>query len=252
MTVADNIFNGTADFYFRYRPTYPAELIKIIAKETGLNSNWEVADVGSGTGILSGLFLEHGNPVKCVEPNDEMRQMSIKILSAKGKVEFIKGTGEYTNLPDSSVDLVACGQSFHWMDRRLAKKEFTRILRGRKWTALVWNDRVNEPGTFTGEYESVVRRYSGKYHSTGSTVLNSKEIASFFNGVYHEFRLRNVQKLTLRSIIGRYRSASYAIKPSDPGYENMTGDFSSIFKKYETDGYVEMVYMTKLYLGHLC
>ena len=247
----DKIFNGTADFYFRYRPTYPEELMDTITKETGLNPKWVVADIGSGTGILSTLFIEHGNQVKCVEPNDEMRQKSLEILSTRGKVEFIKGTGENTNLPDSSVDLVTCGQSFHWLDRRLAKKEFTRILRGRKWVALVWNDRVNEPGTFTGEYESVVRRYSEEYHSTGSTALNSKDIASFFNGTYREFQLRNVQKLTLESVIGRYRSASYAIKPSNPRYENMVGDFSDVFKKYESNERVDMVYVTKLYLGHL-
>ena len=251
MADAEKIFNGTADFYFRYRPTYPEELIDIISKEIGLNPKWEVADIGSGTGILSTQFLEHGNPVKCVEPNDEMRQMSIKILSARGKVEFIKGTGENTNLLHSSVDLVACGQSFHWMDRRLAKKEFARILRGRKWVALVWNDRLNEPGTFTGEYESVVRRYSEEYHSTGSTVLNLKDIESLFDGTYREFHLLNIQKLTLKSVIGRYRSASYAIKPSNPRYENMIRDFSDVFKKYEKKEYVEMVYMTKLYLGHL-
>ena len=251
MKGADKIFNGTADFYFRYRPTYPEELMDTITKETGLNPKWVVADIGSGTGILSTLFIEHGNQVKCVEPNDEMRQKSLEILSTRGKVEFIKGTGENTNLPDSSVDLVACGQSFHWLDRRLAKKEFTRILRGRKWVALVWNDRVNEPGTFTGEYESVVRRYSKAYHSTGSTVLSSKNISSFFNGSYKKFQFQNVQKLTLESVIGRYRSASYAIKENDPKYESMIGEFSDLFKKYERKGSVEMVYITKLYLGHL-
>ena len=251
MTGVGDIFNGAADFYSLYRPTYPTALIDIISNEAGLNPKWEVADIGSGTGILSSLFVDNGNLVKCVEPNDQMRQMSIKILSAKGKVEFIKGTGEYTNLPDSSVDLVICGQSFHWMDQGLAHREFTRILRGKKWVALVWNDRVNEPGTFTGEYESVVRRYSKAYHSTGSTVLSSKSISSFFNGSYKKFQFQNVQKLTLESVIGRYRSASYAIKENDPKYESMIGEFSDLFKKYERKGSVEMVYITKLYLGHL-
>jgi SAM-dependent methyltransferase len=248
---AEKIFNGTSLFYSRYRPTYPHDIIDTLSEVADFSSDWTVADIGSGTGILATLFLENGNHVKCIEPNGEMREMSIRNLAGAGKVDFIEGTGESSGLPDASVDLVVCGQSFHWMDAKPAMQEFSRILRGRKWVALIWNDRVMDPGTFTWEYESVVRKYSSKYHSTGSTVLDWKDLGTLFRENFETFQFPNVQKLTLDAVIGRYRSASYAITQNDPAYWKMVDDFSSIFHRYETNGSVEMVYRTVLFLGSI-
>lgn len=244
-------FNGTSSFYSKYRPTYPDDIIQTLSDVIGFNRDWIVADIGSGTGILSRLFLDNGNRVKCVEPNREMREASIRNLAGTGNVDFIEGTGESTGLPDASVDIVVCGQSFHWMGAKAATQEFSRILRGMKWVALIWNDRVMEPGTFTWEYESVVRRYSSEYHSSGSTVLDWDDLRSVFRDNYRKFQFPNVQKLTLDAVIGRYRSASYAIAQDDPRYWKMIDDFSSIFKRFERNGTVEIVHKTVLFLGSL-
>ncbi len=195
MKDAEKIFNGPSLFYSRYRPTYLHNIIETLSKVTGFNGDWMVTDVGSGTGILSSLFLENGNHVKCIEPNGEMREMSIRNLSVTGDVDFIDGTGESTGLPDASVDLVVCGQSFHWMDAKPAMQEFSRILRGMKWVALIWNDRVMGSGTFTWEYESVVHRYSSKYHSTGSTVLDLEDLGSLFRENFERFQFPHARNL---------------------------------------------------------
>ena len=60
--------------YIKYRPGYPSAVIDTLASECGLTEKSIVADIGSGTGILSELFLKHGNPVFGVEPNREMRE----------------------------------------------------------------------------------------------------------------------------------------------------------------------------------
>ncbi len=251
MKDAGKIFNGASSFYSKYRPTYPHDIIDTLSEMIGFNRDWVVADIGSGTGILTSLFLGNGNHVKCVEPNREMREMSMRNLSGTDNVDFTDGTGESTGLPDASVDLVVCGQSFHWMKAEQAMQEFSRILRGMKWVALIWNDRVIEPGTFTWEYEAVVRKYSSGYHSTGSTVLDWENLRSLFRNNYGKFQFPNVQKLTRDAVIGRYRSASYAITQDDPAYWKMIDDFSSIFKRFETNGTVEIVHQTVLFLGGL-
>lgn len=75
MTFADakqRFSNRVAD-YTRYRPSYPPALLDLLAKECGLRADHVIADIGSGTGLLSKLFLEHGNHLYGVEPNGEMR-----------------------------------------------------------------------------------------------------------------------------------------------------------------------------------
>jgi hypothetical protein len=57
--------------YVRYRPGDPPAVLRLLEEECGLDSTSVVADVGSGTGILSELFLRNGNRVYGVEPNRE-------------------------------------------------------------------------------------------------------------------------------------------------------------------------------------
>ena len=66
-------FSDRVDDYLRYRPSYPGELIDLMRVEMGLRPDHTVADIGSGTGILSALLLAHGNTVIGVEPNRAMR-----------------------------------------------------------------------------------------------------------------------------------------------------------------------------------
>lgn len=66
-------FSNRVDNYIKYRPSYPKEILSFLNDEIGLSQLFAIADIGSGTGILSKLFLENGNKVFCVEPNTEMR-----------------------------------------------------------------------------------------------------------------------------------------------------------------------------------
>src|SRR5437764_489640 len=65
-------FSNRVEQYVKYRPSYPKEIIPFLEKNVRLNSSFVIADVGSGTGISSKLFLDNGNKVYAVEPNNEM------------------------------------------------------------------------------------------------------------------------------------------------------------------------------------
>jgi SAM-dependent methyltransferase len=56
-------YSRTVDYYSRYRPRYPQALIEWLKAECALSSSQVIADIGSGTGQLTELFLQHGNPV---------------------------------------------------------------------------------------------------------------------------------------------------------------------------------------------
>src|SRR5207302_8090755 len=89
--------NRVAD-YVRYRPGYPPALIDLLRAECGLRHDHVIADVGSGTGLLSRLFLDNGNRVFGVEPNEEMRQAGEEYLAAYDQFSSVSGSSEATAL----------------------------------------------------------------------------------------------------------------------------------------------------------
>ncbi|HJZ91812.1 MAG TPA: methyltransferase domain-containing protein, partial [Gemmataceae bacterium] len=91
--------------YIRTRPGYPPGVLELLRTEAGLNPSMVVADVGSGTGISTELFLKNSNTVSGVEPNKEMRQAAESLLAGYANFHSIAGTAEDTTLPTASVDL---------------------------------------------------------------------------------------------------------------------------------------------------
>src|SRR4051795_3927383 len=67
-------FSSRVANYAKSRPGYPPDLIDLLARETGMTPDWPLADIGSGTGLLTELLLRNGNEVYAVEPNREMRE----------------------------------------------------------------------------------------------------------------------------------------------------------------------------------
>nr|MDQ5839400.1 class I SAM-dependent methyltransferase [Acidobacteriota bacterium] len=84
-------FSSRVENYIKYRPGYPPSVVELLADECGLTPASVVADVGSGTGILSELLLRNGNRVYGVEPNREMREAGARLLSAYEKFVSVEG-----------------------------------------------------------------------------------------------------------------------------------------------------------------
>jgi ubiquinone/menaquinone biosynthesis C-methylase UbiE len=135
-------FSSRVDNYIRYRPGYPDAILDTLRDAYGLTPASIVADVGSGTGILTEMFLRHGNVVYGIEPNREMREAAERLLAGYDRFHSVAATAEDTTLGDDSVDLVTAGQAFHWFDPSKARAEFARVLKPGGWVALIWNERV--------------------------------------------------------------------------------------------------------------
>src|ERR1700741_1621329 len=107
-------FSSRVSAYVRSRPDYPSEVLSTLRRDCGLNESSIVADIGSGTGLLSRMFLANGNTVYGVEPNREMREAGEQFLAEYPQFQSIAATAENTSLPHASVDFVSAGQAFHW------------------------------------------------------------------------------------------------------------------------------------------
>ncbi len=175
-------FTGRAPFYSTSRPSYPMRILDILRTEIGFDRTFVVADVGSGTGLLSELFLTNSNHMIGVEPNDDMRIFAEKRLGKFPKFLSVKGRAERTSLETARIDLVTVGQALHWFDCEAASKEFARILKPNGHVCIVYNDRNNED-SFMKEYDQIVSRYSRDRANVPT--IDHVYLSRFFKNLLH-------------------------------------------------------------------
>lgn len=249
-TDAKQRFSTRVADYVRYRPSYPDEVLKVLRTECGLLPGHVIADIGSGTGLLSELFLKNGNRVYGIEPNKEMRAAGEEYLAAYDAFCSVEGSAETTALSDVSVDFVTAGQAFHWFDAVAARREFLRILRSAGWVVIVWNDSRMEERQLTRECEELLERFGIDYKRVKDSCPEMDHLQSFFNGNNFFSRdLPNEQVLDWDGLRGRLRSNSFTPVEGHPNYAPMMKEVERIFRAHEQDGRVRMQYWTRLYFG---
>jgi SAM-dependent methyltransferase len=252
MTDATQRFSSRVENYIKYRPGYPSGVVETLRSECGLTADSIVADVGSGTGILTEMFLRNGNAVYGVEPNREMREAAERLLRDYPRFRSVAAQAEETTLDDAGVDFVTAGQAFHWFDREKTRREFARILRPHGWIALIWNERVTNTTPFLVAYEQLLKDCSTDYEQVDHRRINDDVIRVFFGP--NQFRLKqfkNAQVFDYEGVKGRLLSSSYAPEEGRPNYQPMIAELERIFQTYKDEGRVVFEYVTQMYYGQL-
>jgi SAM-dependent methyltransferase len=244
-------FSSRVENYAKFRPTYPPAVIDLLDSDCGLTRDSVVADIGSGTGILSKMFLENGNTVFGIEPNDLMRHYAERTLWRFNNFLSVDATAEDTTMHAKSMDFVIAAQAFHWFDRAKAKREFARIVKARGWVVLIWNERRVDSTPFLRDYENLLLRYGTDYSQVRHENVES-EIADFFAPRKVKLKtFENLQHFDFESLKGRTQSASYTPQPGDDNFEPLFSELEKVFKRHVMKGKVTVEYDTRVYYGRL-
>jgi len=245
-------FSTRVDNYTKYRPSYPPGVIDLLRTEFSLTPDSTLADVGSGTGILTRLLLNADYTVYAIEPNKEMREEAEHLLATHPNFHSIAATAESTTLPGHSIDLITAGQAFHWFDPALSKLEFARILKPNGAVALIWNHRQDDTTPFLAAYDELLRTYCPEYGEVKHTRIAHDDISAFFGKEGHkEAQFENKQLFDYEGLQGRLLSSSYTPQPDHPNYQPMINRLHEIFARYQQMGYVSFDYLTRVYYGRL-
>jgi ubiquinone/menaquinone biosynthesis C-methylase UbiE len=244
-------FSDRVENYIKYRPSYPQEILAFLKKEIGLSPSSVIADIGSGTGISSEMFLKNGNTVYAVEPNKQMREAGERLLNHYPNFHSINATAESTTLRDAGIDIIVAGQAFHWFDTVKAKIEFKRILQKNGWVVLLWNERKTDTSPFLHAYEELLHTFGTDYKEVNHVNIYGA-IDRFFKK--SEYKLRtfpNIQIFDYEGLKGRLLSSSYTPSSNHPEYFPMLEMLQKIFDAHHLDNTVIFEYTTKVYYGQL-
>ncbi|HAM81708.1 class I SAM-dependent methyltransferase [Ornithinibacillus bavariensis] len=247
-----NKFTDKAKVYAKYRPNYPIKYIDYLIAETGINEECIIADIGSGTGILSRQLLERGFTVIGVEPNDDMRTLAEQALNSDDRFISVKATAENTTIKDNSVDLITVAQAFHWFNMEQFRLECQRILKQDAKVALVWNSR-DGTSDINKECANVCQKYCPNFNGfSGGMEETSIAFQQFFkDGKYYFKHFRNDLQFNLIGFLGRYLSASFSPKKTDKEYKPFIAALTEVFEKYSDNGQIVIPTSTKSYLGEV-
>ncbi|EPX73767.1 methyltransferase [Schizosaccharomyces octosporus yFS286] len=156
------------------KPDFPIGLTDWLVDEFGVNEESTILDLGAGTGKLyPRINAAHPQKVMAVDSSEAM----LKVLQKKyPAVESHLGSATQIPLPDESVDLILCGNSFHWFANAKALKEMHRVLKPKGALGLVWNVRDKSVS-----WVNKINELLDKYRS-GSPYFGTWEWAQLFPG----------------------------------------------------------------------
>jgi ubiquinone/menaquinone biosynthesis C-methylase UbiE len=240
-------FSRRVEAYVKYRPGYPSALLSFLKDECQLKSDSIIADVGSGTGLLTELFLRNGNCVYGIEPNREMREAAERLLESFSQFHSIDASAESTTLCSQSVDFVTVGRAFHWFDHDKALSEFSRILKPEGWVVVVWLKR-KQSTSFLVEYEELLWTYAKDYREMKQKRLDSETLLR--RRAFKWKILEDERVLDFESLKGQTLSYSVTPEAGDSNYVLMQDALSTLFQRHQQNGTVVFNYDLLIYYGN--
>ncbi len=220
-----NAYSKKAEDYASFRLDYASEAFQALFDISGLDSNWIVADIGSGTGNVSKHLVAHVSKIFAVEPNAAMREQAEFSLNRFSSFKSIGGKAEKTLIPDNSVNMIIVGQAFHWFDHDASKNEFYRILKPEGWLSIIWNEFGNGQDLKLESY--------------------------FLNADFKHFAFPQTIRETWQEYIGGVRSTAAAPNQDEDEYKSFEREHRRVFNSQALNGLIEVKFNTKLIVGRL-
>lgn len=110
------LFTGTAEYYDKYRPGLPAEVVSVIMQ--AVKAPVALLDLGTGTGRVLEQFAPYFSDIIAVEPDADMLAIAQRRL-APYPAHFANTAAEDMKLPRGwQASLVTICRAFHWMDQQ--------------------------------------------------------------------------------------------------------------------------------------
>lgn len=249
----ENIFNGRANIYDKYRPSYPQALFDYLRYEIGITYSDVVADIGSGTGILSKSLLNICKQVYAIEPNNDMRKTAQLKFALNNNYISIAGTAENTTLQNHCIDYITVAQAFHWFNRKIFKDECKRILKKDGQAILIWNCR-DETNEIVQEIDAINSKYCPDFSGSLCGMRGAKgkdDYKDFFFGNYATASFDNPIVFDQERFLGLHLSASYCPSKSDKNYFIYINALSNYFESHCVNGTLVLENSTHCYVGYV-
>lgn len=223
MLYDQNIFQGVAYWYARYRRGYPKKFYRHLEQCFSLTKESRVLDLGTGTGQIAFALAERVGEVVASDVNPEMIEEGKRIAEEKNVRNVVWAVSRAEEFPDTfgMFDVVTIGAAFHWMDGDAVLRRVYEMTNPGGGIAIVANTNSvhwnNEGSLWKKMARETVEKYVGKERKAGKTGLYQEPKDRFEDIVDRShfvgrgaFTFEYEESWTIDEIIGYLHSTSFA------------------------------------------
>ena len=136
-----DLYVGTAEFYDRYRPGYPNDMLADLVTRASLGEQARLLDLACGTGQIAFALAGRFGQVVAVDQEPGMVAYGSTKAAAQGvtNISWIVDRAEDVDV-DGPFDLITIGSAFHRLERASVAERALSWLRPGRHLALVWDD----------------------------------------------------------------------------------------------------------------
>lgn len=141
MRYSKDLYKGTAAYYDRYRPPYPAALLDDLRARVPLDGSGRLLDLACGTGQIAFALAGDFDEVWAVDQEPEMIEFARRKANGLGvtSIRWVVAAAEDVAL-DGGFDHVTIGNAFHRLDRDAVAGRFISLIRPGGCVALLWSE----------------------------------------------------------------------------------------------------------------
>lgn len=154
------MFNQAADYYDKYRPDYPQEIIDSLISVTEITESSDLLEIGCGSGKATEQLIGNGFNILGIDPGEDLVRIGNERFKNEN-VSFVKGRFEEYNFCQKKFDVVYAAQSFHWVPQPIGYQKCADILKDNGYIALFWNMYILSDNDTDKELLEISTRYGG-------------------------------------------------------------------------------------------
>jgi ubiquinone/menaquinone biosynthesis C-methylase UbiE len=237
---AVDLYQGTAEYYERYRLPYPAAMIEDLIARAEVSGQGRLLDLACGTGQLAFPLRRSFAEVWAVDREPDFVQ-TVQAKADKlgaGNVRPVTADAETLDPEPGFFELAVIGSAFHRLDRELVAVRLLRWLRPNGCVALCWVDGPQLPSAMGARkwqhaFAALLGRWQTALGAADRVPVNWAEPqrrrpdvqvlseVGFETARRHEFRVEH--RWSLAELAGWVRSTSF-LPPSVLGDQGAAFD----------------------------
>lgn len=186
MNLDPSLFQGTAQYYSKYRNGYDDCLYEEIVRKARLGKESVILDVGTGTGTIAHSLAPVVKEVYALDPSREMLEEVERIAKEQSisNITCIEDVAEHIDQYEQlqNLDLITFGASLHWVqDIDAMFQKVANALNTGGWVCVVsvtsthlWTEDPSDGWRFW--VTNIIKKYLGDDRKAGNSSFENKTI----------------------------------------------------------------------------